>query len=283
MARRGPKSSGATRQDPHDEVPPYDDRVLAYVDILGWKDRIEESRRDHKVLRPALAALSLMLKWHDVSRRVGARLGTGHSQNAYLRQQVSQFSDLIAVSCEPSREAILHLLYVLQQFSNRLLIQGRIYTRGAVVRGPLLHKDLVILGPALVEAYQLEQARPGHPRIQVTQAVLDLVASPGLPTEIDGTAVPILRDSDGVHYLDILQEAGSTTLFWGDLLLKATRKQLKLDRERFEGEKRSSVIQKHQWMIAYLKSVLRRYSGREPTADYWRRPQARISSSHIDG
>ena len=95
------------------DIPDYEDRVLAYVDILGWRDRIMQSQTNKLVLRPAIQALAFMRKWRNVSRTVQARARQLAQGRSPFVHQVTQFSDLIAVSCEPSRDAVLHLLYVL--------------------------------------------------------------------------------------------------------------------------------------------------------------------------
>lgn len=254
-----------------DRYPDYVDQILAYVDILGWKDRIHESQANRQVLRPALRALEIMLRWKHMSTSVRKRLGTKRAREPAVVQQISQFSDLIAISCQPTQEALLHLLYVLQQFSNRLLIGGGLYTRGAVVRGDLIHTDSIILGPALVDAYELEQSPPGHPRIQISSSAIALIGAPQYPYEGDGFAAPILKDTDGVFFLDTLQEARDTVTFYARWLRQTMIEQMKHDYDRFKGRKRRSIMGKHEWMMAYVKSAAKRFSGRKPTEGYWAR------------
>jgi hypothetical protein len=49
-------------------------------------------------------------------------------------------------------------------------------TRGAIVVGDLFHRDNVIFGPALLEAYQIESREAFYPRIIVSNKALEELA-----------------------------------------------------------------------------------------------------------
>ena len=63
-----------------------------------------------------------------------------------------------------------HVLAGVQALGANLLAQG-ILCRGAVVKGLAYHRDRVLFGPAVIEAYELESRGARYPRIIVTDEV----------------------------------------------------------------------------------------------------------------
>ena len=272
-----PLSRAVWRMGGTSEVPSWEDIVVAYIDVLGWRDRIEESVQNPSVLNPVFKALAIMKRWGQVSENVKRAYANSPSNDQPLLQEISQFSDTIVASCAPTREAVMHLLYALQQFTNRLLF-GLLYVRGAVVRGNIYHRKGFIFGPALLDAYDHERAKVSYPRIEFSRAVIDLLDCGTLPFERNGVVVPLLSDESkpDVWYLDPLQEAGDTTSFLARMLLERVTERMHDDFGRLQdASKREAVMKKHQWMIGYLNSVLNRYHLSIPTEGYWARFEER--------
>jgi hypothetical protein len=177
----------------------YEDRVLAYVDVLGWRKLVKESEKDFSVMKTVTEAVESLKRAEQGIRELRDFAG---DQRA-LMPEVTVFSDTVVASCPPNRIAIDLLVGQLQLFSTELMLHG-LYTRGALVRGPLVHTDGVILGPALVDAYELETSVAKYPRILVTDTLRG-----GAIADLMGQAVvsenDVLEDQDSFAILNIFR------------------------------------------------------------------------------
>ena len=171
----------------------YEDRLVAFLDILGWRNAVARSQHD-----PALAA------------SLGNALSVPRAQCRYLdwlreegldeqfagSPQIALFSDSICISTQidvGGRRAMSFFLRTLCEglFRNALLI------RGAVTRGLIYHKDNVVYGPALVEAYDLERRVAFYPRIVLSREAM-----------VFRTTAGWRKDTDGVWFFDFLTWLG---------------------------------------------------------------------------
>jgi hypothetical protein len=209
----------------------YEDRVLAFVDVLGWKNLLDESVCHAGVFHLIRSACSTM--------RLPSLLTGDHDVDAGA-VHAAHFSDTFVLSAAPGDEAaIVFLLGYVRSLCSVLLKAGH-YTRGAIVCGALFHEHDVIFGPALVEAHCLEKKEAKYPRILVTPA-----ARPYLDVDQDTVVV---ADRDGRHFLDFLVALNDPD----DLPLIREKVLEKIEREK----DRTELKQKNDWMLAYIERHL---------------------------
>lgn len=135
----------------------YDVRVVCFVDILGFKQKINNS--DSTQIKNILEKFE---KFVDNS--------------CYKTKQVTQFSDSIVFSFkydEPS--CLFHSMIDLLLLSINL-VENDTLIRGAFKIGELYHDDKYIFGPALVDAYQMEEYVE-YPCIAIEKKVIDLCSN----------------------------------------------------------------------------------------------------------
>ena len=172
----------------------YRDRYCASVDILGFRQLIEQLRTSTDSFE---ALHNLLKRIHGANS--GAVIDTDGTD---FRAQ--SISDAVGISTTVSAVGLDQLFQTLQSLSLDLLSEG--YVRGAVVRAPLYHDDQTVFGEALVKAYHFESEVAKYPRIVVTREVRDdmisyIARANGIYPKMD-----ILRQSsDGPMYLDKLQ------------------------------------------------------------------------------
>ena len=84
------------------------------------------------------------------------------------------FSDLIVFS-QPQSESVgvLAMFAALKKLQISMLNKN-ILLRGSIVFGKLIHKDNIIIGPALVNAYNVESKSAVYPRIVIDPIVVNL-------------------------------------------------------------------------------------------------------------
>jgi hypothetical protein len=176
----------------------YSDRYVAFVDILGFSDIVRRSEKDQTTIRiDALAkALVDIGAWHP-------------SINESDDFQFQSFSDSIVMSSAATLTGLAHIFYSITELTLRLLSDG-LLIRGAVAKGKLHHKQAVIFGPSLLEAYNLEHTIAKYPRVVLSREVYR-----DFHRVADSYIFPKIRlDEDGPPFLDTL--AGYSRLNEGE-------------------------------------------------------------------
>jgi hypothetical protein len=130
-----------------EEPLPYEDRILAMVDVLGWSD-LSASPKAMDSVPPAAseAAEAISMIRHSAVESTAEVLKADPDVNIDLR--ASNFSDTFVISSSATNLALAGLAGNLAALCQRLLQAGR-YTRGAIVRGLVRHTDEVLFGPAV--------------------------------------------------------------------------------------------------------------------------------------
>jgi hypothetical protein len=155
---------------------PFEQRYIAFVDVLGFAnvvERMENERHVFNTVRDVLKSLDnqaqIFRKYRQSMR--AKREATRRKGSAPLIPpsdlQMTAFSDCYVLS---EIGAAWHVLAAVQALGSRFLAEG-ILIRGAVVRGRAYHKGRVLFGPGIVEAYNLERDVAKYPRILVSEQV----------------------------------------------------------------------------------------------------------------
>jgi hypothetical protein len=140
-------------------TPPYERRVVAFYDILGWRSAIAQAGNDpEKIgnLRRVILQHSRLLRL-PVSAPVN----------------VSTFSDNIVVSTIPNSEAVPYFLRSVATLQLMTASMGFLL-RGGIAVGDIIHDEEVVFGPALNRAYELESSVAIFPRIVVDHPVMQI-------------------------------------------------------------------------------------------------------------
>jgi hypothetical protein len=156
--------------------PSYQRRVVVFVDILGWRSKIEEAGDDPAKIGRLRRIILGTVRLSKIPNTIDARVTT--------------FSDHVVFSQPLAADAgvLLTQIAVLQLHA---AVSG-VLVRGAVTIGNILHDDEVVFGPALNRAYHLENQIAKVPRI-----VLDSDMAAGLRR-----ADNLLVEENGIYFLD---------------------------------------------------------------------------------
>ena len=171
-------------------------QIVFYVDLLGTKELVKHPK-SRKVKNLAILLHELRAFEGEFELEV---LDDGFR----MRPQVSTFSDHIVMSYtldQPGRDK--HEVLISSFVSAGKLLRGLalealnldMLIRGGATIGLLHHQNGVVLGPALVEAYDLESRLAIYPRVAVSHV---------LQSEVEGNSVGpfLLEDVDRMAHFN---------------------------------------------------------------------------------
>ena len=249
----------------------YDDRYVAFLDVLGFADLIRRIQADESVFAHVIETLRMV----DATRLnldvpMQDSLGTAPASAEQSAQilEVSSFSDSIIVSSCISFVGIRAILAQVASICVGLLRIG-VLCRGGIERGKLYHRDDVVFGTALLDAIQLEREVAKYSRITIGDRFLkDVGIAFG-----DGWETLFPQDLDGLCFFDFLsQKDFMEFVFRDDRGLndyERTKEGLAVVRKKLnEGLPRpeaSSKFSKWYWMAAHFNAAMERLQAKYPT------------------
>ncbi len=145
----------------------YKNRFVAFLDILGFRDVIDRSKREppEVTIEEILSLLNYpepVAKGKMLIGEVGDIWESDH--------KFTQFSDNIVISTEYSEAGLLYLVDHIERIAFGLLRLG-FFCRGGIASGLLYHDKNIVFGPAMIEAYDLEHEKAVHPRVILSEDV----------------------------------------------------------------------------------------------------------------
>lgn len=199
----------------------YEKRIVVYLDILGFKELIDEtvdetgSDDDSGILK-ITGLYELIYQTWDLPSAVTTsdpkypKLSLA-KENAEKGKIVTIFSDSIVISFpQTARGEIFWTLMEIRLLLLELANRG-IFCRGAVSVGKLIHTNKVVFGPALVEAYTLESKKAVFPRILIAESIFEVAKEPfarvhDTEDELEFIFDLVNKDEDGYFYIDYLDK-----------------------------------------------------------------------------
>jgi hypothetical protein len=180
----------------------YQERIFAFIDILGFADLVKESEFD----------TSKIIRIYNLLERTKtmARLPVGHKfkyiQVDWAKFRSHTFSDSIIISCPyESFDYFNALIGWIMAYQHSMWAQEGTFIRGAVVYGKIFDEEnsAMLFGPALVDAYHLEKDTAKWPRILVDSSIWKKFSDEERLRTIKECLV---KDNEGNYYLDHLRE-----------------------------------------------------------------------------
>lgn len=162
----------------------YEEKLIAFIDILGFKDIVRRSERSQRTLELIYDSLSF-LKRREIGSKWNLQLIEieEDAQKRDLKEfdiadrtYCSSFSDSIAVSVsyteENINESFSTLVANLSFVGTRLMTSG-VLLRGSITTGKSIHTENgIVFGQGLIDAYLLESSAAHFPRIIISEKLL---------------------------------------------------------------------------------------------------------------
>ncbi len=239
--------------------PDYEDRIVLFLDVLGWRDLIEASTAGSPPVEWIVQVLDRAPHWADLISG-----GQAQGKEDPLGMEVAHFSDTIVFSCRDTLSSIPIIFgdaaYLAYDFLaggalglGRNLKPKALLSRGAIVRGKLYHRGNVLFGPALVAAYSMESSLAVYPRILISD---DLVTT---LNESEEHKRWLRRDSDGLYFVstlspELISAKGPGQLDFASLRLGKVRESIEggLLEHGADSKKRTKWV----WLASYFNDVV---------------------------
>lgn len=173
--------------------PTYEDRVILFLDFMGFKEIVQNTLSDSNALTALQKAIDRLSKIGDEALQ--------------KTRQVTQFSDCVVCSFDVTQpSAVFDLLNSTGFMIVELADEGYL-VRGGITCGQLIHTEDYLLGPAMNEAYRLESQVAKHPRVVIDPEVLiraGQAPSPQHDAKMEAGYVKgfMTRDDDGQYFYD---------------------------------------------------------------------------------
>lgn len=178
--------------------------LIFYVDFLGVKQLVRNTPthpEDVERINSFTQLLHYVASLRGDLRVMERPLESG--RQFIVQPEISTFSDHIVISYDIETlksmggnefaSGFLITEKLILSIAAKALKLGMLI-RGGVTLGPLHHKDGVVLGPAMVEAYELESSLAIYPRIVISNHLYS-----ELRANFD---LMLLRDFDGIIHLN---------------------------------------------------------------------------------
>jgi len=245
----------------------YETRLVAFIDILGWKAAIIRSIDDPELAKSmgvASRVLSSHVKSNKTQRSFWQDLSDEHGTNVanIMRDtQITHFSDSILISTKANQHAKWRLESTLSILCQQMAHHGFLL-RGGVTVGSMIHKESsVAYGPALIEAYRLENEVANYPQIMLDENLTKAWGHGENISDKEGNLLGIhnkWRKSDnGFMFFDYLKPAHAM------LKEHVTQKSLETHLQSYHtlivenrGKHNDRINEKYEWLVNYFNQTL---------------------------
>lgn len=146
----------------------YEDRIVIFLDILGWGNIVDESAKiENFELLQKIANVAYNAK--DMSENLNSEVSD------FRFTRVTNFSDSLVISLSINDIYPQRLEFFLHPLIFAALNAG-MFIRGGITLGKIYHDNNMVFGPALNRAYKLESAKDKaiYPRIILDDNVVEI-------------------------------------------------------------------------------------------------------------
>lgn len=197
----------------------YERRIVCFIDILGFSGKIKETTKNSSEGNANLENICKAIKFiNDFS-------GILHNKIKINGIQSTQFSDSIVISFpwKEKENTIIAAFMLIKYMQVYLIKEFNVLLRGGIVIGDVIHNTQMIVGPAMIDAYQLESKCAFSPRIVIDPKVSFkfnkiLKKNKGIGTWNDTTIIH--KDLDDTSYIDYFNFADNDDIMTQEEMLE---------------------------------------------------------------
>lgn len=233
----------------------YENRLIAFVDLLGFKQAVNNSV-NHQVIAQKIYNI---LNYHN--RLKEKNYGDGLASGSDYGKEITFFSDCFVISYAIGRGGELNYLLSDVIFHALDLTSIGFLVRGGITFGQLVHQGDICFGPAMNRAYELESICARYPRILVDDVIINNISAfrPECNSEEFERKFMfklISRDKDGKYFLNyIKQNSYFDDYVYYQNYLKYMRDFLICNLQQYQNDER--VVKKYRRYKEYYNEVIK--------------------------
>lgn len=208
----------------------YESCFVAYIDILGFKKKVHDTEKNSELLGNLIKSMRVNEYFTRSSEK---DITTKGKRKIEIRSYF--FSDSFVFIMRENKADLPHLFLIIRYLQDRFW-ENNLFFRGAITKGKMYwpndRKENIILGPAMIKAYELESQIAIFPRIVISRELSEYIDKQGIeafPISINKNKLKefIKEDEDRVLFFDILnpnitrkngegikQKGGSFSINW---------------------------------------------------------------------
>ena len=229
---------------PIKDLKKYSNKLIAYLDVLGIKGLIERHRNDDEHL--AIDKIEKIRKIVEDSADIVKK----SEDIDYLH-----ISDSFVFVCNP--KTIILLIELLSTVQMRIISECQFLLRGAITVGDAIVREdgRFIVGPAYIQAYQLQENDAIYPRIIADESVIKEIKKSGQQIELY-----LQQDSDKEYFIDYIKVyMQKQSLNKQQIRVLLRREDIfncltETFKENYQKENHN-ISQKYGWTIQYYKKL----------------------------
>lgn len=229
----------------------YENRLVAYLDILGFKEIVSHFHDDPKRFEWTLNILKAI--------KAKKQMVYGYPEDLNVQMEFTAFSDTIVLSSRIPEDPINTALFQVA-FICSLLLRAELFARGAIVEGHLYHKQDIVVGQGIIDADIQEKKKAIFPRVIISEGIAEKyneeIKVPELKEKISTWSNTLIRkDTDGFHFIDTLHSIPNT-IFKNEFIpfLESTKKII-ITRMQ-ENRNNETVFRKYEWFKNYFNETI---------------------------
>jgi hypothetical protein len=242
----------------------YERRIIAFIDILGFKEIVKQSESDSSKIELIYSVLEYLKDWEKKEKwdlkfleiEEDAQKKGVNSFDLRGKTNTTAFSDSIVVSVkvdnnvnEMASTLIVNLAYI-----GTVLLEKGILFRGGLTIGNIIHIDNgTVFGQGLIDAFMLETRSAKHPRIVLSDRLLNEL---NYPLEAKRNRYPYHQYLDrfedgcvGFHQLIYYQVIQKWNEMTPELLTESLSKVRKIIIKGLDASfEHADVFEKYKWL-----------------------------------
>ena len=250
----------------------YENRLVAFIDILGFKDIVKQSEKDPSKIQLLYSVLNYLKNWEvsenwnlsKVEIEEDAQKRGVENFDITRKTNSTSFSDSIVVSVkvdnnvnEMASTLITNLAYI-----GAILIEKGILFRGGLTIGNIIHKENgTVFGQGLIEAYILESNNAKYPRIVLSDKLLKEL---NYPLDTKRNRYPYHQYIDrfedgcvGFHQMIYFQVMENSTEMTVEKLITSLEKVRKVIVKGLDSSfEKPDVFEKYKWLQSQYNKLI---------------------------
>lgn len=236
----------------------YGERIVAFIDLLGFKNAVYESVYDVDIKRRIQAIFDILNReFQDTYKE-----DDNFSLSKATGKEMTFFSDCVVISY--NEKAMGGIFYTLIDLVHLCIDFGYngFLVRGGVVCGEIYHKKNVCYGPAMNVAYLLESKIAQNPMIRIDKSIFKSIEKykaehHSIMQEYEYIFHLLKTDNKtGAYYLDYLAQYQEFDSFdYYCKYLKKIKKEIECNLLYYRED--NKVLEKYQWYKEYYNEVIK--------------------------